>query len=271
MVYTGSIILPMSAQQPGEFETMRDHLGLNLPTGIEKLQRQKFRLPKRTVPTARPVAPTTKAPFLSHAPVRTPVPRVQPNTQPLAPNLPTPAPMPASTARPGTMDTLAVRDPKQHLDPQDIVAEWMSPAYVLYPKDNRWYLYAGLVFSALFAFALFTQAWIMAALVIALAVALFFFSRREPQHYQVVVHRSGIIFGEQSFDFNKLQGFWIETAGQQHYLVLRNRKWYNTKMEITLPETIDLENLFVFLTEHLPEDPTLAEDAVDRIGHYLRI
>lgn len=91
----------------------------------------------------------------------------------------------------------------------DIILHWQGPEYEVYPKDNRWYLIATLILAAIVAYAVISNSPIMAITFILVGIVGYIHLQKDPRVLDFRVTHDGIIAGNELYEYESLEAFWI--------------------------------------------------------------
>jgi len=138
-----------------------------------------------------------------------------------------------------------------------------------YPKSQLWYVGIGVMIAAFLLAALFYRDYLMVALVVAVAIALFRLSNLAPNSRQIRLTERGIYWGEQFLAYHQLKSFWIADQGGQTTVYLERPNFAST-IHFFVPED-KLGPVSRQLEAGLPYHDHRGEPLSDRLARLLRL
>ena len=90
-----------------------------------------------------------------------------------------------------------------------ILLEWMAPERPPHTRGKRWYLLAGLVAALLLAYALNTQAWTFAVVIVLLAVTYGLIHGKPPIKHSVKISSQGLQWDKRLYPWSDFNNFWL--------------------------------------------------------------
>lgn len=91
----------------------------------------------------------------------------------------------------------------------DIILEWAAPERPPHNRDKRWYLIAGVVTLLLLVYALWTQAWTFAVVIVLLAAVYGLIHNKPPITHTVAIVPQGLKWDREQIPWSDLRAFWM--------------------------------------------------------------
>lgn len=155
-------------------------------------------------------------------------------------------------------------------DDDEAVLRWQAPEYLMHSRNGVWYVIFGVVTLVLMALAIFLiQSVTFAILIPVMAVALFFYTRREPQLIDYTLSRKGIHVNDRMYAYDTFKAFAIDSRNGSHLAILIPRKRFQMGVSAYFPEEVG-ESLVDMLAARLPMQ-THSPDFIDRLLMKLKI
>ncbi len=92
---------------------------------------------------------------------------------------------------------------------EDVLVHWRGPEYETYPRDQKWYLIAALVFVIIITYALITNSPIMAITFILIGIVGYIHLQKKPRVLNFRISRDGVSAGDEIYEFDRIKSFWI--------------------------------------------------------------
>lgn len=154
---------------------------------------------------------------------------------------------------------------------QTVLLEWETPEFIPIPRGKTWYLVAGLVLTALVAYALFTDSLSMAVVFIMLAIVFLLTEKRQPRDVRVAITDLGVLYNDRFYPYHHINAFWLvyhPPYVRVLYLRLREGKGYRyLKIELSHQKPQKVREL---LLKELPEIEGAQELTTDLLARILR-
>lgn len=153
---------------------------------------------------------------------------------------------------------------------EEILMEWEAPEFIQYPRPKSWYISLLILAVALIIYSIITANYLLAIIIVILAVVINSLTRKEPENLKVAVTKKGIKINEKLYTFESdLGSFWvlynppdlktINFARQQRFL---------PEISIQLERQNPLK-IREFLLDYLSEDVEKEEHMADRVSRRL--
>ena len=146
---------------------------------------------------------------------------------------------------------------------------WRFLEYEKEHRDMRWYILAGVVALTLLIYALFTQNFTFAFIIILLAIVYFLFEIHEPRMLTFEITDVGIRFGKNFFPYSEIDKFWIlYFPPTVKNLYIRSRSAVYGTMIVPLHDMnpIEIRQLLLnFLQEDLAEEEMPISESIGKI------
>jgi hypothetical protein len=100
---------------------------------------------------------------------------------------------------------------KQTIDikSENDVISWRIPEYQGEEKTKRWYIIYSLIGLALLAYAIYSQNFIFAIIIVFAAVLLIIFDGGHPGTLEVAISDKGVAVGKEFYDYDQIEDFFI--------------------------------------------------------------
>lgn len=139
-------------------------------------------------------------------------------------------------------------------NPSAPLASFESAHYITYTRDKTWYALASVVAVALLAWALLTQNYLFAFIVVIGAFIFFLDSKQDAPSTRCDILPEGILHGATLYPWKNLSTFAI-IEEQPAALIVRQKKGLMSKITIPLPEhTATTSTLRDIITQFIPEN-----------------
>lgn len=90
-----------------------------------------------------------------------------------------------------------------------LLHEWAFPEFTQYQRSRRWYTIAGIVIGLLLIYALWTQNFLFAIIIILFIIIFTLQSRRSPLQLRFAIHEGGVVFHRKFHPYADIDHFWI--------------------------------------------------------------
>jgi len=91
----------------------------------------------------------------------------------------------------------------------NILLEWTAPERPPHGRGKRWYLIAGFIATLLLAYALFTQAWTFAVVIVLLVIVYALLHKKPPLKHTVRITPQGLQWDKRLIPWSELTSFWM--------------------------------------------------------------
>jgi len=89
------------------------------------------------------------------------------------------------------------------------ILTWSAPAKPAHTRDLKWYIIAGIIALALLIYALFTQAWTFAVVIVLLAVTYVILHDKKHPLHTVRITEQALYWDTKTIPWEELEGFWM--------------------------------------------------------------
>jgi hypothetical protein len=152
---------------------------------------------------------------------------------------------------------------------EDTLAHWHGLEFEKSSWEKKWYLIATLILAVIILYALFTNSPIMAITFILIGIVGYLYLQKDPRDLNFSINGSGVIAGNEIYEFSEAQSFWI--FYEPHIKAISLRMKGRTVPHIHIPiHDQDPVKLREILMEYLPEKKQEL-GIVDIIENVLRI
>ena len=90
-----------------------------------------------------------------------------------------------------------------------ILHSWRAPEFEIYEKSARWYVLATVFILAMVAYALFTDAPIMAITFILIGIVGYIYSQKDPRVVTFSITSKGVLADKEFYSYENIRSFWI--------------------------------------------------------------
>ncbi len=90
-----------------------------------------------------------------------------------------------------------------------ILLEWTAPERPPHGRGKRWYLLAGFIAVLFLAYALYTQAWTFAVVIVLLVVVYGIIHGKPPIKHTVQISSQGLQWDKHLYPWSDLNNFWM--------------------------------------------------------------
>ncbi|MCX6765726.1 MAG: hypothetical protein NT136_02085 [Candidatus Moranbacteria bacterium] len=92
---------------------------------------------------------------------------------------------------------------------RDVLLHWRAPEYEIHQWNRKWYLAATLILAAIIVYALISNSPIMAITFILVGIVGYLYLQKDPRVLDFMITPEGIIVGDEIYEFENIQSFWI--------------------------------------------------------------
>lgn len=150
-----------------------------------------------------------------------------------------------------------------------IFHKWKAPEFEVYEKSARWYLIFGIFILSVVAYALYTNAPIMAITFILAGIVGYIYLQKDPRIISFSITSKGVIADKEMYLYENINSFWI-FYDPLHTKTISLHTKASMLPFIHIPiQNEDPVKLREFLIKNIPEikqDPGLI-DAIERVLH----
>lgn len=145
---------------------------------------------------------------------------------------------------------------------------WKSPDAVVVERGGNWHVII-VVAAAVLAGLLYWQGLLTGVvLVVVAAVILVMTSRLKPREVKCAIFAEGIVVDDKAYEYGEFKSFWL-SAGELPKLKLQRTGRIAGQVEMPL-SNIDINQIRLYVSKHLPQEDDKGEDLVDYINRILR-
>ncbi len=153
-----------------------------------------------------------------------------------------------------------------------ILHNWEFPEYHKHDRSRTWYIIAAVIILALVVYALLTQNFLFALMVVIFSVIILLNHARNPQMMEFRVTDKGLAVNERLYPYEELQSFWIinEPPAIKN-LYFSFEKSVRPALAVYLADQ-DPEEVRMTLSDYLPEDTEKKDEPLsDLIWRVLKL
>lgn len=152
---------------------------------------------------------------------------------------------------------------------EDTLLHWHGPEFEKSSWEKKWYLIATLILAAIILYALFSNSPIMAITFILIGIVGYLYLQKDPRDLNFSINGSGVIAGNEIYEFSEAKSFWI--FYEPHIKVISLRMKGRMVPHIHIPiHNQDPVKVREILMQYLPEKEQEL-GMVDIIEQVLRI
>jgi len=130
--------------------------------------------------------------------------------------------------------------------------EWDTLEHPEIHHTNDWYASVIIIAGALIAVAFLYENFLLVTLIFIGTFALLLLAARKPQMMHVEIRKNGIREGNILHPYQSLDGFSVVEYENGHRLLLESNRRLMPLMVITIPDTVNPEELHDVLAKYLP-------------------
>lgn len=145
---------------------------------------------------------------------------------------------------------------------------WDASEYVFHEKSIGWYLLFWLVVAALCAALGFFQQWLSMAVIVAMALAIVVYTRKQPRTLHYTLDEHGVTIEGKAMAYSTFQSFSLSEEVAWHSADLEPTKRFVPRLTLML-ESDDVDKIEKILSAHLPRVDR-EPDWVERASRYFR-
>lgn len=161
---------------------------------------------------------------------------------------------------------------KDEVNPGKVVFEWTVKEYEEQEREKRWYYLMGVIAVALVVYALISQNYLFALVVVLFGIILFLQDIQKPKDVYFAVTESGIIVGARFYRYSEVKNFWLiynPPLVKSLYFTLNSLVKH--RLQISLLD-YDPRPIRDFLKQYLEEDLAQEDEPVsDKLGRILKL
>lgn len=150
-----------------------------------------------------------------------------------------------------------------------IFSTWEIPEFIKYEHSRRWYLIASALLLACIIYALATQNYLFAVVLLLIAIIFIFHELRDPTPVHFGITDKGIIFRGFLYPYKELRAFWIiYDPGTSKNIYFEFNSLTMPRMAIPLEEQDPVEiraTLRRFLKEDLSKEEEPLSELIGRV------
>lgn len=145
--------------------------------------------------------------------------------------------------------------------------EIQTSEFVSYEKSHFWYVGMSIYLLAVLAVAYYYRDFLLVALIVAVAVALFRLANLQPRKLKMRITQKGVEINDSFLPWHKIRAYWVAT-GEQPFLHFELTGWRADKvLPISASKIEQVEDL---LSIYLPRHEHRKLDSGERIRRLLR-
>ncbi len=145
---------------------------------------------------------------------------------------------------------------------------WKSPDAVQHKRNGNWYAGLAAIAILLAALLVWQELWSGALVILFATLFLLVTARVEPKDISCAVYAEGIVVDGRAFEYGEFKSFWIN-FGALPKLMLQRTGRIAGQIEMPL-QNIDIDQVRLYISKHLPQEDDKGEDLVDYINRILR-
>jgi hypothetical protein len=161
---------------------------------------------------------------------------------------------------------LSAAEKNHFLEP---LLSWKSPLYPTTQKTKGWYIGLFTVTGLLALYAIVTNAWSFAVVIVVAAGVYYYLNEQEVPIVDVAISDIGFLIGTRVFNFGDVKTFWLDYRPPFHkelHLILKNE--YRQDIIISI-HGMNPSELRRILTRYLPEWEEREKTFTENITHFL--
>jgi hypothetical protein len=161
---------------------------------------------------------------------------------------------------------------KEQINFGEVLYSWTFKEYEKHVRSSRWYWIMSVIGLAFVVYAVLTQDYLFAIIVVLFAIVIFLQDKNEPQEIPFAIVQTGIIVGNNYYRFSELKDFWIiYNPPEVKILYFGLKNVIKHRISVPLfdidPRPIH-EFISRFVTENLEEED---EPFSDKMGRLLKL
>lgn len=158
---------------------------------------------------------------------------------------------------------------KKELNPESKpLFAWKSPDAIQHERNGNWYVVMVVVAMVLAAVLVWQQLWSGALVILFATLFLLLSARVKPKEIACAVFAEGVVVDGKAFEYGEFKSFWI-SLGELPKLKLQRTGRIAGQIEMPLSD-IDIDQVRLYISKHLPQEDDKGEDLVDSINRILR-
>jgi hypothetical protein len=148
------------------------------------------------------------------------------------------------------------------------ILNWESPDKAEYKRGPVWYIVVIVISLGLLALLYYQKLWSGVALVGVSSVIFLFFSRVKPKTVKCAVYNQGVVINDKVYRYEDFKSFWVSDLDMRR---IRFQLTGRLAGQATMPLMgMDLDQVTLFLSRHLPEDSSQTDDIVDIVNNLIK-
>ena len=94
----------------------------------------------------------------------------------------------------------------------DLLYSWQDYEFQVMERDRKWYLYAGLFLLLIIAYAVYANNPVVAITFILIGLTGYLVLNKPPRFLDFGIFYRGVIVGQEIYEFDNIESFWIFTS-----------------------------------------------------------
>ncbi|PIT88425.1 MAG: hypothetical protein COU29_01405 [Candidatus Magasanikbacteria bacterium CG10_big_fil_rev_8_21_14_0_10_36_32] len=158
---------------------------------------------------------------------------------------------------------------KENVNPGDIAFQWIFKEYEKYSRGRGWYVVMILLVAALIIYAIVSNNYLFALIVVLFGIILFLQDMQEPAQMDFAITDSGVVLGTKYYPYSDLENFWIiYNPPETKTLYFKLKSVIKHRLTIPLADINPVEAreyLKQFLMEDLAQEEEPLSDRISRL------
>ncbi len=156
------------------------------------------------------------------------------------------------------------------LENPNVLFSWEAPEFVPPKKDQRWYLYIGIILLAIAGYALYTNSPIMAITFILIGIVGYLYVHKEPRILKFKITTDGLQAGNELYEYEDIKSFWIfYEPGEIKVISLKTKSLLSPYVHIPIGDENPVKIRKILLG--FVEEEKQKENFIDTLERLLRI
>ena len=118
---------------------------------------------------------------------------------------------------------------------EKILTRWEASEFASKPRNERKYIFLGLILAAIVFYAVYTNSPVMAITFILIGIVTYLYSHKTPRHLVFQITREGVQVANELFEYENLRSFWIfYEPGERKEISLQTKSVLNPFVHIPI-------------------------------------
>jgi len=147
--------------------------------------------------------------------------------------------------------------------------EFSSHEFAHHDRNHYWYIGISILLLAFLFLTIYTGDYLLSAVVVAVAVAIFRLAGIKPSQKKVSLTDHSVSWGDKEYSYNNFRAFWVGTHGNE-YTVYLERLNFQSSISFNVDDK-ELENALDILSCQLPFHQHRNTPLPEKMGRFFKL